>query len=144
MIISILLSCTIAITSRWLGPFILVPVAVCCMAMIVGSRCTPKERPWLMLIWGLAVLAPFGVELLHIFPPTFTFKDNTIILHPGILDIPYGPTLLGLAYTSLTFMFLPMIFVGKLRDKQRDSDRRLFVQAWHLRQLFPAAHEGRK
>jgi hypothetical protein len=28
-----------------------------------------------------------------------------------------------------------------LRDRQRDAERRLFVQAWHLRQLFPAAEK---
>jgi len=25
-----------------------------------------------------------------------------------------------------------------LRDRQREAERRLFVQAWHLQQLFPA------
>jgi hypothetical protein len=85
------------------------------------------------------VLAPFAVEMLHVLPPMVTFQGSDIVLHAGILDLPKGLTLAALAYTSLTFMLLPMIFVGQLRDKQRDGDRRLFVQAWHLRQLFPAA-----
>jgi len=114
-------------------------VATCAIAILFASRCKREERLRLMLIWGLAVLAPFGVELLHLSPPAYTFKAGEIILHARALDLPESLTLTALAYTSLTFMVLPMILVGKLRDRQRDGDRRLFVQAWHLRQLFPAA-----
>jgi tRNA A-37 threonylcarbamoyl transferase component Bud32 len=133
-----LLGTTLSMTSRWLGPFVLVPVATCSIAMLFASRCKPTERLWLMVIWGLAVLAPFGVELLHIGPPAYSFRDGELVLHARALDLPKGLSLAALAYTSLTFMILPMILVGKLRDRQTDGDRRLFVQAWHLRQLFPA------
>jgi serine/threonine protein kinase len=136
--IALLLATTLAVASAWLGPFVLVPVGTCGIAVLFGSRATPKERPWLVLIWGLAVLAPFGVELLHIFPPAYTFEAGNIVLHPRALNLPEGVTLFALAYTSLTFLVLPMLFLGQLRDRQRDGDRRLFVQAWHLRQLFPA------
>jgi len=139
MALAALLGTTLALTSRWLGPFVLVPVATCAIAILFASRCKREERLRLMLIWGLAVLAPFGVELLHLSPPAYTFKAGEIILHARALDLPESLTLTALAYTSLTFMVLPMILVGKLRDRQRDGDRRLFVQAWHLRQLFPAA-----
>jgi len=139
MVVAVLLGSTLAMTSRWLGPFVLVPVAACSIAMLFGTRCRPNERPWLVLLWSLVVLAPFAVEMLHVLPPMVTFQGSDIVLHAGILDLPKGLTLAALAYTSLTFMLLPMIFVGQLRDKQRDGDRRLFVQAWHLRQLFPAA-----
>jgi serine/threonine-protein kinase len=139
--IAILLGATLAITSAWLGPFVLVPVGTCGIAVLFGSRASPKERPWLVLIWSLAALLPFGVELLHIFPPAYTFEAGNVVLHPRVLNLPAGPTMFALAYTSLTFQLLPMLFLGQLRDKQRDGDRRLFVQAWHLRQLFPAAGE---
>jgi serine/threonine protein kinase len=139
--IAAILGATLALTSAWLGPFVLVPVGTCGIAILFGSRATPKERPWLILIWALAVLVPFGVELLHVFPPAYTFEGGNLVLHPRVLNLPEGMTMLALAYTALTFQLLPMLFLGQLRDKQRDGDRRMFVQAWHLRQLFPAASE---
>jgi serine/threonine-protein kinase len=137
--IAILLATTLAILSAWLGPFVTVPVATCGISVLFASRCTPRERPWLVLIWSLAMLGPFGVELLHVFPPAYTFRGGELVLHARALNLPEGPTLAGLMYTSVTFMALPMLFLGRLRDRQRDGDRRMFVQAWHLRQLFPAA-----
>jgi len=132
---------TLALTSCWLGPFVLVPVACCAVALIFGSRCKASERPWIMLIWTLAILAPFGAELWHLVTPAYTFEPGRVVLHARTLDLPERPTLIALAYTSVTFMVLPMLLIGQLRDRQRSGDRRLFVQAWHLRQLFPAAVE---
>ena len=137
--ITALLATTLSLLSAWMGPFVMVPVATTGIAILLASRCTPKERPWLVLIWSVAVLLPFGIELLHVFPPAYTFRGGEVVLHARALNLPEGLTLAALAYTSVTFLVLPMLFLGTLRDRQRDGDRRLFVQAWHLRQLFPSA-----
>jgi serine/threonine-protein kinase len=136
-----LLATTLALSSCWLGPFVLAPVATTAIAMLFASRCKARERLPLIVLWGTAVLAPFALELLHVLPPAYTFRAGEVVLHARALALPEGLTTAALAYTSLTFMVLPMIFVGQLRDKQRSGDRKLFVQAWHLRQLFPAASE---
>jgi len=134
-----LLALLLAMSSCWLGPFVLVPVATCGISLLFGIRCTREQRPWVVLVWALGALAPFAIELLHVFPPAYTFQGGEIILHPRALELPEGLTLAALAYTAVSFMVLPMLFIGKLRDKQHEGDRKLFVQAWHLRQLFPAA-----
>jgi serine/threonine-protein kinase len=142
MVMAVLLATTLGLSSCWLGPFVLAPVSISTIGILFASRSRRAERPWLLLIWGLAVLLPFAVELLHLVPPAFTFRDGDLILHARALNLPPGLTLAGLAYTSLTFMALPMLLVGELRDRQRAGDRRQFVQAWHLRQLFPVAGKG--
>jgi len=139
LVIASLLATTLAISSCWLGPFVLVPVSASSMAILFASRSQRRERPWLVVIWGLAILAPFAVELLHVFPPAYSFRGGELVLHARALDLPQGLTLVALAYTSFTFMLLTMLLVGQLREKQHDGDRKLFVQAWHLRQLFPVA-----
>jgi len=38
---------------------------------------------------------------------------------------------------------LSMILVGSVRDALSDAEQSRFLQAWHLRQLFPAARRER-
>ena len=137
IVLSALTSATVAFCSTWLGPFILVPIAACATGMMFVVHCTARERPWLIATWVAAILLPYAVELTGVLPPAYSFRPGELVLHARALELPRGPTLAALAYTSVTFVVLLAVFVGRLRDKQREAERRLFVQAWHLRQLFP-------
>jgi serine/threonine-protein kinase len=137
VVLSALSSATVAFCSSWLGPFVLVPIAACATGMMFVVHCTRRERPWLIATWVLALLVPYAIELAGVAPPAYSFRPGELVLHARSLELPRGPTLAALAYTSVTFVVLLAVFVGRLRDKQREAERRLFVQAWHLRQLFP-------
>ena len=117
----------------------LVPLATCASAVMFVIHCTKDERPYLIGIWVLAALLPFGVEALSLTTPAYTFRPDELVLHARALELPATATVVMLAYTSVSFMLLLLVFVGRLRDKQRKAERSLFVQAWHLRQLFPTA-----
>jgi serine/threonine-protein kinase len=142
--LSALVAATLSLCSAWLGPFVLVPVATATLALMLATRLNPHERVWLVFIWSCAILAPFGVELLHVFPPAYSFQGGDLVLHARALSLPEVPTLVALAYTSLAYLVLPMIVVGRLRDTQRGGDRKLFVQAWYLKQLFPVASASKE
>jgi serine/threonine-protein kinase len=137
VLLSALASAAVAVCSGWLGPFVLVPIAACATGMMFVVHCTPKERPWLIVTWVAAMLAPYLVELTGWFAPAYSFRPGELVLHARSIELPRGPTLAALAYTSVSFVVLLAVFVGRLRDKQRAAERRLFVQAWTLRQLFP-------
>jgi serine/threonine-protein kinase len=141
MLMATMLAATLSCTSAWLGPFILVPVATATIVILFAVRSRPGERVGLVVIWVLALVVPFVLELLHVVPPSYTFRDGNLILHPRAFDLPEVPTLAALVYTSLGFMVLPLLLLSRVRDKERDGDRKLFVQAWHLRQLFPEQAE---
>jgi serine/threonine-protein kinase len=127
----------VALGSGWLGPFVVTPVAALASAVIFILFVRRVDR-WLLIgVWALATVVPFAVELWRIFPPAYTFGEGEIILHARLLELPPGPTLAALAYVAVSFLVLLCVYVGRLRDEQRDAERRLFVQAWHLRQLFP-------
>lgn len=55
------------------------------------------------------------------------------------LDLPPTLTTVGLLYTSIGYVILPALFLGRLRDALRASENRTFLQAWTLRKLFPKA-----
>jgi serine/threonine-protein kinase len=139
IILSVMSALAVAGSSCWLGPFVLGPAVFVGSAVFVVIHSTRRERPLLVGIWAVASLVPFLIELSHRFPPAYTFRDGDLVLHSRSLQLPEGPTIAGLAYFSVSFLILLCFFVGRLRDKQRAAERSLFVQAWHLRQLFPAA-----
>jgi serine/threonine-protein kinase len=138
VLLSSLTAAVIALTSALFGPFVLVPGAACAAAIMFVIHCSRAERPWLIGVWTVAVALPFGVELLGVVPPAYSFRPGEVVLHARAIDLPEGPILAALAYTSVSFLLLACVFVGRLCDRQRAAERRLFVQAWHLRQLFPA------
>jgi serine/threonine-protein kinase len=138
LLLATLTAAIVALSSAWLGPFVLAPLAACATAMMFLVHGSKTERPWLLGIWSVAALLPFAIEQLGVVPPAYTFRGDELVLHARALELPRGPTLATLAYTSVAFIVLLGFFIGRLRDKQREAERRLFVQAWHLRQLFPS------
>ena len=139
ILLSLATGAIVALSSGWLGPFVVVPQAACATALMVVIHSARPERPWLIAVWTATVLLPFAAELLGLLPPAYSFRPGELVLHARGLELPPGPTLAALAYTSVAFLVLISVFVGRLRDQQRSAERRLFVQAWHLRQLFPPA-----
>jgi serine/threonine-protein kinase len=127
----------IMLSSAWLGPFILTPLNGAVTMVLFTLYASRAERPWILAILSLAVLAPFGIELLHLFPPAYSFAPGELVLHPRLLALPAVPTRLVLA-SEVSFLLLIGLFVGRLRDRKLAREREMFVQGWHLRQLFPS------
>ena len=43
-----------------------------------------------------------------------------------------------MAYSTLTFTVFAGVLMGRMRDSLRSLEQRHFLQAWYLRELFPA------
>jgi serine/threonine protein kinase len=132
----------VALGSAYLGPFVLTPIATCAASTMFLIHGTREEAPAIIAIWLLAVVAMFGVEWLHVVPAAYTFRGGDLVLHARMLNLPEVPTVLFLAYSTLSFVGVLGYFVAQLRGKQREAERQLFGQAWLLQQLFPAPEEG--
>jgi serine/threonine-protein kinase len=142
IILALLAGSVVAFSSGWLGPFVLAPLGACATAVLFVLHSTARERRVLIAIFTGVALAPFAASALGVGAPAYSFLPEGLLLHTRALSLPPVPTMLGLAYTSVSFLVLLCVFVGRLRDQQRAAERRLFVQAWHLRQLFPAGGAG--
>ena len=135
-----------AITSAlscWLGPFVLSPVAAASAVAWLTFQSDRRERKVLMALGALAMIVPFALELSGIVPRSFTFEGGALVLHPRALFLPPLGTTLALVYTSVTFCVLQPVLLGGLRDALSAAERKLFLHAWHLRQLAPDAGAGR-
>ena len=104
VVISFAVGSIVVLCSGWLGPFVLGPLAACACAVMVVIHSARPERPWLIAVWALIALLPFAVELLGLVPPAYSFRPGELVLHARGLELPPGPTLAALAYTSVSFL----------------------------------------
>jgi hypothetical protein len=128
----------VLIQSTWLGPFVLIPMATTIVTAIFTLYATPRERPWAIGVGAVTILLPFAAELVPGVPRGFTFDAGNVVLHPRALDLPPLATTVGLVYTTLGYVVLPALFLSRLKASLRQSEDRVFLQAWTLKQLFPS------
>jgi serine/threonine-protein kinase len=128
----------VVLTSGWLGPFVLPPLMASTTSLLFATYVQRHERFRVMGIFALAVLLPFVAEALGWVPPAYRFEPGAIVLLERAIGLEATPNLLALAYIATSFVIVPAYLVGRLRDALGDAERRLHLQAWHLRHLFPA------
>jgi len=63
-------------------------------------------------------------------------EGDNLTLVARALRLAPRTTVPVLFYASVTFVALPAIFLGSVRDALSAAERQLFLQAWHLRQLL--------
>jgi serine/threonine-protein kinase len=143
MIVTGLTFATLASVACWMGPFVLLPQAAAIVTLWITLHSQTRRERWMLVAMGLlSVMVPFLLELLGAVPPSYVFADGNItILARGLRFAP-SITLPMLMYTSLAFVALPPIFLGRMRDALSAAERQLFLQAWHLRQLLPEKPRG--
>jgi hypothetical protein len=129
------LGAVIALTSSWLGPFVLTPLAGAAALVFFLLLTAEGAKRWAIAISSAAVAVPFAVELLGIVPPAFTFEGSDIVLHARALALPEVPTL-AVFVCQTGFLVLTASFIGRLVDRKQARDRQSFVRGWYLRQLF--------
>ncbi|APR86106.1 Serine/threonine protein kinase PrkC, regulator of stationary phase [Minicystis rosea] len=129
---------TVASVACWLGPFVLVPQAVAITTLWIAFQCRRRQERWAVVALGvLAVLVPFVLELGNVFSPAYVFEHGNLTLLSRAVYLAPHTTVPMLIYASVTFVALPAIFLGSVRDALNAAERQLFLQAWHLRKLLP-------
>jgi serine/threonine-protein kinase len=121
-----------------MGPFVVVPQIAAVLTLGIALQYhTPRERAVVIAMGTLATAAPFGLELLGLVPPAYVFADGNVTLLARAVRLSPHTTLPLLFYASVSSTALPAILLGRVRDALSAAERRLFLQAWHLRQLVP-------
>jgi serine/threonine-protein kinase len=142
LVLAFLVATTCGALSCWLGPFVLTPLAAATTTIWFTFQAARRERLILAVFGGLATLVPLGLELAGVIPRSFGFEAGRLVLYPRAVELPPLGTTLALTYTSVTFCVLQPVMLGRLRDALSSAERKLFLQAWHLRQLAPETVRG--
>ncbi len=131
-----------ASVSCYLGPFALVSTVAATTSLLTAMHFTKRERVIGVVLTVLGAAAPFAIEALALLPGAYVFEAGRIIVPERAIALPRGATMFVMFYATVTFAIMTSVVIGRVRDSLRASERRLFLQAWHLRQLFPGAASG--
>jgi serine/threonine-protein kinase len=137
---------TIAMASASLlfGPFVMLPGMVATNTLFYVMEHPRGVRRFSFLVGAaLAMIVPLALEWTGVLPPSYAFRDGTIVLLPRLASFPAGFATLGvLVASSLGIALLPPLLVARVSDEARNADRRVFLHLWHLRQFIPDEARG--
>ena len=128
---------SIALIGSIFGSYLLVPPLILMNNVTFALHAGPKLRRVVMLFGALAILVPLGLELGGVLPPAYAFDGEHLLVLPRLVGFPPAITLTVLTLSTVALVSLPVVFFGRARDALALAERRLFLQAWHLRNLVP-------
>jgi len=131
---------TILVASRLGGPLLLTPVMTC--GIVLGLTAMPwlLARPWVVTAWvALAVSVPVVLEAVGLFAPTWWIEGDSIRIRSAMLHATnHAIETVALVAAHVVFISLAGSFARATSRDRRAAERRLHIQAWHLRQLLPS------
>jgi eukaryotic-like serine/threonine-protein kinase len=125
--------------TRLAGPFVLTPLMICCA--LVGITPIPwvNQRAWVVISWTLgAVLLPIVLEWIGFLPKTWEIGEGVMHVVSNLVRTHGRLDEVGLVFGNLLFTMVVALMLLTINRERRASQRQLFVQAWHLRQLLPS------
>ncbi|MBL9014921.1 MAG: serine/threonine protein kinase [Myxococcales bacterium] len=126
--------------TRVAGPFMLTPVMICCGLIAITSIVWFQEHPKAVYAWAvLAVMAPIVLEWIGVLPRTWMIEDGRMIVVSDVVRTHGRLDEASLVAANLIFITVVALMLVSVNRKRREGQRRLYIQAWHLRQLLPQA-----
>ncbi len=132
-----------AVVSCYMGPFTVVATCAATASIQFALQCTRRERPLFTTIISLGALAPFVAEWFGLFPRAYAFEADRMIVFARAVAFPEGATTAAMAYSTISFTVFAALLMGRMRDSLQTHEQRHFLQAWYLRELFPAGDAAR-
>ena len=123
--------------SRLLGPFLITPIVLCAVLLSATSIPWLNRRLWAILLWTVAAsVLPIAFEYAGLLSPSFALTPAGIVSHGAVFDpTRMVPELIVLGHVAA--ICLVAVYARGLGRDRSDAQRRLFLQAWHLRHLLP-------
>ncbi|HUH02097.1 MAG TPA: protein kinase [Kofleriaceae bacterium] len=124
---------------RLFGSLILVPAAIAVNATGYSIFLERKWRPLVVLLSVAAIAGPLGLELAGVLSASYGVTADGFVVYPGAVDFPAIPTLIVLTMANLMAVIIGTVVVGHIRDRLAEAEHRIYMYAWHLRELVPPA-----
>jgi hypothetical protein len=124
--------------TRMIGPLVLVPALIGTIVMALSGQPRLIDRRWFVTSVALtAFLIPIGLEALGVFARTWEITNDSLVIHSGALRLAGPISYILLITTSAAMVVISALLGQTIATSRRDAERKLEIQAWHLRQLLP-------
>jgi serine/threonine-protein kinase len=129
----------VAFSAGLFGPFLLTPAlaAVNALCFVIGAD---RMRRTHAITLGIAsFLVPLALEQAGIVPHSFVFRGGDLVLLPRVMRFASPVALTAfLVVSHATLLVAAALFLARFKDTLDAVEQRLYMHAWHLRQLAPA------
>jgi len=127
----------ILLLSRVMTPFLVAPGLALISAMIYAMH-PIYRRVWIVALGSLAaVFAPLVAELTGLTSRTTRTIGPDIVFHTPTNHLDETVTMVGLVLFVTAIVVMAVLIARSLASNRTTIQRRLFLQAWQLRQLVP-------
>lgn len=128
-----------ACTAPMFGPLLFMPMLVAVNATGFALYLDPRERRIALMVALAAVLGPLALWANGVLPGGYAFSARGLTITPGSVDLPMLPTLVFVTLANLAALATGALTVTRVRDALRNTERQVFLYAWHLREFVPIA-----
>jgi len=139
----VLSAVALGFTRRIFGPLVMVPAAVAVNATAYAVFVEARFRVTATIVSILAIAVPFSLEIFGVIAPSYRFGSGAIEIVPHAVELPKIASLSFLLVASAVSVVLGTLVVGHIRDRLTAAERRVYLQAWHLREMVPGARPVR-
>ncbi|NOU28418.1 MAG: protein kinase [Polyangiaceae bacterium] len=139
MAVVVLSTAALGCLSGLFGPLVLIPGWAAANGMTYTMVFARRSQRAIALGLSLATVGiPLALELSGLVPPSYTFRDGLMIVHPRLMHFTSpAMTLTILAVLNLLIVSIPLSLAGKMGLDERRRERELFVHSWNLRHFVP-------
>jgi eukaryotic-like serine/threonine-protein kinase len=130
---------TVAAMSMFFGPLFFVPglSVMAATSYLVSLRASARSRSLVLLASLASVLVPTLLHLTGVLPERYAFDERGLTILPGMLRLPERATWAFLLMGNCLTVVIANLLVGRAVAALLRAERRLFTQAWRLRQFLP-------
>jgi hypothetical protein len=129
----------VLVMSRLAGPALLTPLLAVGIALSQASRRRLLAHRWAIYAWTAIVLTiPVVLEITGVLTRTSRMGPEGLVLTGRVFDSHNRYDEAGLMIGSIVLALTVVAYATGLAADRYYAQRRLHVQAWHLRQLLPS------
>ncbi len=129
--------CMVAVFSRLITPFLVAPTLGMVVATMFAAHRTTGRVIHVGVGFGLAILGPWFLELAGVLSPTMRWTATELVLDPAGSHVRPEVLMPMLLLYVIATMAITVAMARSLATMHHQSQRRLQLQAWQLRQLVP-------
>jgi hypothetical protein len=129
----------VLVLSRLSSPVLLTPLIAVGIALSQASRRRLLGRRWVIYAWTAVVLAvPIVLEVSGVLMPTSRMGAEGFVVMGRVFDSHNVVDHYSIMIGSILLALVVVAYATGLAADRYNAQRRLHVQAWHLRQLLPS------